>query len=375
MWGADRVLTDPFSLFLAACAGLLALAAGWIQFPRPPALDGERWFKLALATVLRGRLEPAGVDAWERAVARQVLYHPAGRLPERKLSNPVASELPTKALPGELALITALAARPDPEARLRYLYEEDPSGLDARLSDPEDLGEDYAFTVLGPEASWDALAAWGADRTDAFVATARRRVPATWVLVAGRPERQVGAPVLAALAAILPDAIRLDHGADVIAAVRPHLEDLARRVVLVAEEASVADLLRLLVARMDLREQVAAVVSIGGVIGGRADEDGTYGAKACEDWVEANFKQVSLDTDVVRLTPYFCAQWLAPGVWPPGVPGLPVQASRFPEPNGVGAPVTTVEVVDLGLLPVDADADAVARALVAVVCAWVASRR
>lgn len=370
------MLIDPVSLVLAALAGVVALAIGWLQFPRPPALDGERWFKVALATTLRGALEPRGVEVWEEAVIRQIPYHPAGRFPERKLSNPVAAALPGAALPGEIALLEALARRSDPEERLRYLYEEDVEGVDARLTDPVDLGEDYAFGAFGPEGTWESLAAAGAG-DERFVAAARRSVAARWVLVEGRLERRVGPPVLDALARLLPDATRIPFGAELSAILEPLLPQVSDRVVLVAEEAAVTDVLHLLVEDLGLREHVLAVVSLGGVIGGRTDEDGPYGEAKCQDWLGAHFRQTELDTDVVRLTPYFALQWLTHGVWPPGVPGLPLQASRFPEPDATDAPVITVEAVDLGLLPTDRDlpADAVARALIAVVCGWVASRR
>ena len=95
------------------------------------------------------------------------------------------------------------------------------------------------------------------------------------------------------------------------------------------------------------------MVSIGGVIGGIPDEAGPYGESACRDWLAAHFGHRDLDTDVVRRTPYFALQWLDRGAWPPGVPGLPLQASRFPEPHADGATAETVESVDLGPLWVD----------------------
>ncbi|MEZ4242105.1 MAG: hypothetical protein R3F59_39310, partial [Myxococcota bacterium] len=127
----------------------------------------------------------------------------------------------------------------------------------------------------------------------------------------------------------------------------------------------------------DLRDQVVAVLSIGGVIGGRTDEEGPLGEAARRDWLGAHFNQLDLDTEVVRMTPYFAVQWLARGVWPPGAEGLPLQASRFPDPATEATLVETIEVVDLGPLPADRPLplDLVARALVAVVLGWVRSRR
>jgi hypothetical protein len=312
------------------------------------------------------------VEAWEREVVRLVPYHPAGRLPERKVSNPVAAQIPGAALPGELALVEALAKRPDAAARWAFLYDEDEAGLDARLDDPSALGEGYDWArLLGPGASWDALAAWGGgDR--AFLAAVRRAVPAVWVLVDGR--RPSG--VLDALAAELGDlARRVAWDGDLRAALRGAAAERDARVVVVGEEAGVASVLRVLADDADLRDHVIAVASIGGVIGGRTDEDGPFAEAACKDWLAARFKQTELDTDVVRLTPYLAVQWLDRAAWPPGVPGLPLQNARFPEPSGENATATTIESVDLGPLPPEAPADLVARALIAVVAGWVATRR
>lgn len=369
--------TDPVSLSIAAVASGLALAIGWLQWPRPPALDGERWFKVALATLLRGRVEAAGgpIEDWERDVVRLVPYHPAGRIPERKISNPVAAALPGPALPGEQALIEALAKIDSPAHRLGFLYDEDPIGIDARLVDPAELGSDYAFDGFGPDATWDTLAAWGAgDRR--FVDSLRRTVDARWVLLEGR--NPTGVPsLLGAFGDELNDAVRVPFEADLARALRDVLVDPSVRIVVVAEEAAVSNVLRVLVANADLRDPLLALLSIGGVIGGRTDEEGPYGEVASRDWLAAHFTQVGLDTDVVRLTPYFAVQWLDRDCWPPGIPGLPLQASRFPEPSGEGASATIVEGVDLGPLPSDRPIppELVARALIAVVIGWIRSRQ
>ncbi|MEM6925835.1 MAG: hypothetical protein AAF602_02815, partial [Myxococcota bacterium] len=94
------------------------------------------------------------------------------------------------------------------------------------------------------------------------------------------------------------------------------------------------------------------------------------------DWMQGNFRTKTLETDVVRLTPYFALQWLDRSVEEPGIVGLPLASMRFPEPEH-DASAQTVEVVDLGPLPADdgLPLDLVARALVVCVSAWVASRR
>ncbi|MEQ1502827.1 MAG: hypothetical protein ABMB14_11385 [Myxococcota bacterium] len=371
-------LLDPVSLAIALVAAVVAVAIGYVQWPRPPTLDGERWFKLTLCTLLRGRLDAAGAtaDAWEREVVRIVPYHPAGRLPERKWSNPVAAAVPGIALPGEHALLEALAREPDPARRIAVMYDTDEAGLAARFSDPSDLGEAYDYRQLGPGASWDALAAWGAgDRT--FADAALRSLGARWVTVAGRADRLAGPSVLDAIAAEVPDTVAIRRGDDVSAAIRAVVTGPGVRLVLVAEEAAAIELLRLLADAADLRDQVVAVVAIGGVIAGRPDEDGPLGETACRDWLAAHLNQVDLDTDVVRRTPYFAVQWLDRASWPPGARGLPLQASRFPPPEAVSGVPDTIETVDLGPLPSDRDlpVELVARALVAVVCGWVRSRR
>jgi hypothetical protein len=319
-------LTDPLSLALTVAAALVAAGIAWVQWPRPPALDGERWFKVTLATLLRGRVEAEGGDAdqWERTVVRLV--------------------------------------------------------SDAFLDDPDELGPVYdPQTYFGPGFGWDAVARDA--NADALRAALGRVLPARWILVEGRSDRSTGPTVLPSLLAVLPDALVVPFGdgapeaLDAIAtAAAP---DTGDRLVLAGEEAGVARIMRVLHANAELRDKVAAVLSIGGVIGGRYDEDGPYGRAASAEWLSASFVQRELETDVVRLTPWLAVQWRDPDVQPPGLRGLPVEAQRFPTPDPEGATAQTMEVVDLGPLPVDPALDPalVARALVTVTTLWVASRR
>ncbi len=327
-------MTDPLSLALTVAAALVAAGIAWVQWPRPPALDGERWFKVTLATLLRGRVESEGGDAdrWERTVQSLVPY-------------------------GESA-----------------------AQRGALLDDPADLGPTYdPQTWLGPGLGWDAVARHAND--DALGAGLRRVLPARWILVEGRPDRSAGQTVLPSLRAVLPDALVVPFGDGSLET----LDGIARsaapgpgdRMVLAGEEAGVARIMRALHANGELRDKVVAVVSVGGVIGGRDDEDGPYGRAAAADWLAASFVQRELETDVVRLTPWLAVQWRAPDVEPPGVPGLPLAAQRFPTPDAEGATAHTVEVVDLGALFTDRAPDPalVAKALVVVTTLWVASRR
>lgn len=378
-------LTDPVSLALTGLAAMLGVAIVWVQWPRPPALDGQRWFKTLLVALLRGRSEADGssVDAFEDTVVRFVPYHPAGRFPERKVTKPDLA-IADEALEGERALIEALAARATVPERWAYLYDEDEIGLAARLSDPTELGETYdPATVLVPEADWEAVAAWGADPTSeramVLVDALARSLPARWVLIAGRP----GPPsVLEALAEELGErATRLEGTAEP-EVLHDALVALANEapggLVLIGEEVGVARLLDVLARDALVREQTLAVVSVGGVIGGRSDEaDGPWSLMTRRDWMQAHFRIRDLETDVVRLTPYFSLQWLDRTLDEPGIEGLPLASMRFPEPDATRSSVATMEVVDLGPLPVDPDLplDLVARALVVCVTAWVAHRR
>lgn len=362
---------------IAGAAAATSVALAVVQWPRPPALDGERWFKIALATLLRGQIEASeqGAAEWAEVVRRFVPYHPAGRLPERKVSNPVTLR-PTAALPGEIALVEALDQIQVPAERWARLYD-DEAALEARLTDPAELGEAYdPRTTLGSGADWEALAAWGGGQPGILEAL-ERAMPATWVLVKGR-EGQLGGPtILPALAAAWASTEVLDGDPS---AVRRRLEQLAEAgtsMVLVGEEAGVTAILDLLADNLAVRDRTLAVVSVGGVIGGKPAEKGRLSVAARQDWLQAHFNQRTLETEVVRLTPYFSVQWLDRTAWPPGVHGQPIEHARFPEPSDHGATATTTEVVDLGVLPADEElpTDQVARALLAVVAAWVVHRR
>jgi len=319
-------LTDPLSLALTVAAAIVAAGIAWVQWPRPPALDGERWFKVTLATLLRGRVESEGGDAdrWEQTVQRLV--------------------------------------------------------PNVSLDDPDELGPAYdPQTYLGPGFGWDAVARHAS--ADVLTADLTRVLPARWILVEGRADRRTGPTVLPSLLGALPDALVVPFGDGAPETLDRSATSAAPgagdRLVLAGEEAGVARIMRVLHANAELRDKVLAVVSIGGVIGGRDDEDGPYGRAASADWLAASFVQRELETDVVRLTPWLAVQWCDPDVQPPGLRGLPLAAQRFPIPDAEGATAHTLEVVDLGALPTDATLDPalVARALVAVTTLWVASRR
>lgn len=376
---ATPALIDPLSLAIAGTAAVASVALAVLQWPRPPALDGERWLKVSLATLLRGQVQAADgdVDAWEAAVRDFVPYHPAGRFPERKVSNPEAASLSEPALPGERALVEALAGVRGHEARWARLYDDDEAAIEARLGDPAELGAAYdPRTTLGPEATWDALAAWGGG-DPGFVTAVRRALPATWVLVSGRADRLGGPSMLPSLAAEAGQVELLSFDAGELEERLHRLAREGRVMVLVGEEAGIVALLDVLARNLAVRDATAAVLSIGGPIRGCADDEGPYSRAVRQDWMDAWFTVAALETEVVRLTPYFSLQWLDRAVWPPGVEGQPLELARFPVPDAKGATATTTEVVDLGVLPAreDLPVELVARALVTVVTAWVVHRR
>jgi hypothetical protein len=400
-------VTDPVTIAVAAVALALSLAIGVLHAPRWPALDGERWFKLWLATLIRGRAEAEGLDAeaWAARVVRFVPYHPAGRLPERKILRPEAPP-PTPALEGEVALQEALAARPDAASRWALLYDEDERGLVARLADPSELGPEHdpAVRIRG-DVDWEAVAvsARGEGPLDEALAGAST---ATWVLLPGGPE---GAPdLLGALAAVLgeraewhrtddpppatgpiPESLEGDiagrRGGDVafarrvmnllatLDALAPAYED---RLVIVASGAAVHLVLEALRASAPLRDRIEAVVSVHGIVGGLDGIEGPLAWTRATPWLDAHFRHDALDLEAGHRVPFFALQWLDRDHAPPGALGIPLERARFPEPTDPDSRRPAVEPVDLGPLPLDPDLplDLVARALRGVVTAWGTAR-
>ena len=150
-------------LWVELAAAGLAVWAAWLSIPRPVALDWERLFKVSLSVMLWGETEAAKgtPEDLEEKVAALVPYHPAGRLPEQKLTAPDPATLPTPALPGEQGLVEALAALPDPSARWPRMYVTSEQSKDALLSHPGDLGSAYtAQAFFGAEATWEGVSTW-----------------------------------------------------------------------------------------------------------------------------------------------------------------------------------------------------------------------
>ncbi len=372
-------MTDPLTLLVAVVAIGTAAVAAWLHQPRPPELEAERWFKVWLATRLRGRVEAAGgdADAWTAEVLRFVPFHPAGRHPEGKVASPHTWRPADAWLEGEESLVQRLAALSSPRERWTLLYDRDERGLEARLADPVTLGPAYdPGRILGPGHSWDAVATGGL--TEALAA----RIGARWVLVDGREAS--GPDLLAALGAQLPASVRVPWSdGDLDATVeRTHvlLQGLvpspADRLVVVGAGLGIQVVLRVLVRDPGLRDRVIAVVSVGGVLAGMPDEEGALGQAAVKDWMARWFGHDTLDTDALVPTPYLSLQWWDPEVEPPGVAGLPLASARWPTPRAVADVPASIAPTELGLLPADPaiPLDAVAESLVGVtvgmVLAW-----
>lgn len=360
-------MTDPVSLAVASVAAGLSVVLGWMFWPRAPDLDGERLFKLQLSTLLLGHIDGQGgkTQDWMDAVLLGIPYHPAGRMPERKVKGLAPG---TTAVEGERALSEKLSALPDRAARWAFMYDEDELALAARLDDPADLGAAYdPAGALGPGAGWEALEQWAAGASSAFPEAVERTLGAVWVLVDGPPSE---APdVLDALQTLVHRSVRVPwagvEGEEVVRQATRSLQDPAARAVFVGEGAGIASVLRALTADSGLRDRTLAVVSMGGELGGPEHED----------WMGAWFTHHKLDTEVSRLTPYFSLQWLDREAEEPGAFGQPLAHARFPEAKMEAMTPEAVQTVDLGVLPAHSDPVLVAHGVFALVGTWVGAHK
>lgn len=351
---------------LAAVTVGVGMVAGWLAVARPPALDGERLFKLTLATLLLGETEAAGGDGsvWEKACRTWVPYHPAVQHPERLLTHPQRRPSDGAAREGELALREKLAARSGLEERLRYLYEEDEAGLEARMADPSALGDAWDLSRwVAHDLSWDTVAAWSEGDNRAGDALARA-MDATWLCTeGGLAEALSGVVTVARVSAV-----------DIRAVAEEQLASGVGRLVLVLEGEpglAILDVLRL---EPGLRDRIFAVVALGVPLWGVPDVEGSLSVTARRDWMEANFRHEILDTEAMRLTPYCALQWLDLADPVVGAGGLPLASARFGAPGGpTDAP--RIESVDLGPVRVGTELGLLARALALTVAVLVLSKR
>jgi hypothetical protein len=364
------LLTDPAGLALSGAALLLAVAAGWSMRPKVPSLDGERWFKVILATVIRGEVEGAGGSPadWERRVRELVWYHPAGRLPERKIADPHSFALGSGP-EGEAALVEALKALTEPQARWARLYDGDELADAVRLDDPVELGPDYDPGRWAPGFGWDQVGALGRGGS---VGPLVDKLGARWLFVGDAALGKALGEVLGQrLDVAPPDLDRLGlavHCAGI-------LKGEGDRLVIVGEGEGAITVLEALADEDGLRDVVLAVVAVSAPLLGRPGEVGRLSQAARQDFMAARFTHKGLDTETVRWTPYFAVQKADRSVWPPGLPRLPIENARFPEVKLSDKAPETLEAVDLGVVPAHIDEATLARALVVAVSLWTLSRR
>lgn len=349
---------NPLDAVLWLLAIGLALAAAWWTLPRPVALDWERLFKLTLITLIRGEVERAGGDAeaWLTAGRARVWYHPGGRGLVAKLLNPQAVQPPVPARPGELGLLEALRAAPDPHARLALITQG--GGDEPLYEDPASLGPGWDLAaMLGQGASWEAVAAWG---PAVGAALARRNDRVCWVQIGG------GLELVAALraAGVRAEGCADPDAAELTKSLHEWTPEPADRLVLLLVDRGASAGVEALLADPSLRDRVRAVVAVG------ADLGGATGALLAE-----RFTHEALDTELARRVPYLHLAFADPGVDPLGEPGLPLAHTAWPTPPPSRVGRESVEVLDLGLLPgprAALGAERLARALLIVVSARLA---
>ncbi len=355
-----------------------ALVAAWYAMPRYPPLDGERWFKALLYRSLRAAGHEVG--------SVELAWSPLGRWAERKLVHPGVESIPGAALPGEAALVAALAELVGPSERFDRLYGDSVDGL---VSGDEVAALDPA-RWLGPGRGWGCVDAGGIDQ---LVARAERRMDARWLVLTTRDAEP--SELTAALrawgqhvdvtdwlsgpedptAAGEPEATEDALGKQLFEALT--FERPQERLLVAAVGPAIVPLLRCLVARADLRDRVLAVLSVGGPMLGVPGGEGWLDPATCDDWMARNLRHGALDVEVVREIGYLGMQWLERGTDPPSGYGVPVQRARFPDPTYDGAEPATLVTVDLGVLPAPLalPAHAVASSLRAVAALWALTRR
>ena len=339
-------------LALWGSAGALAAATLWWARPQPVALHWERFFKLALLTQIRGRVqaESGQAEDWAREGREKVWFSAAAREPFEKLLRPSPDKLTVPALPSELGLTQALQELSSPTERLVRLFAGE---QDAELyEEPESAGEAWRLPqYLGQGADWDSLASWA----EAIPQAIQRKGQQVWI--------QLGALDLP-LPDLLPRTARVtpttpEDTAKAIDALGP---DGADRFVLLASGKDAVVLLETLHSFDGLRDRVLAVVVVDPEL---ADH---------QDWLAANFNHVGFDTELARPTGWFQLRFLEPRA---DSEQIQERAQGLPIPPVPESGRLSIELVELGLLPgraEDADPEWLSRGLVLTVLAWLGSR-
>jgi len=327
---------------------VLAIVAAWLSVRPAPALDWERLWKMALATVIRGEVEASGGDYsewWKRLSA--VPYHPAGRDAYLKLVQPSLDEIPVPALEGERALVERLAVQESVAGRWVEMYRDDPVAEEALTSDPQDLGGAYdPAKPIGPDVRWEDVARW----SSAVQSGIARRMSDVVVAAVGLDDQ----PLVAAV----PHArvVAISSSEDLGAALLDCCRAAHERLLIVSAGTLVPSTLQALHSDPSLRDRVLTVLTIA------ADWSGSEG------WLEENFQHQAFDTEINRRTLYLAISEgsAETSVW---------TRQTLPEPPVPPSGWAPIESVDLGLLPLsEQDPELLARALWVLFCFCLSSR-
>ncbi len=324
---------------------LLAGWATWLSIPRAPGLDWQRLFKVAISVGIWAELESevaagghcdgAPVEQrWRSALQTVIPFHPAGRDWRTKLEDPTGVALPVPALPGEQALVEALAGLSTVEERWSRLFGASAHAVDSTvaeaLGDPRELGAVYDPTrLLGPEADWEGVSAW----SDATRAGLLRRLSHVVVVEVGLPE---GMSVCASVPGLRSHAVA---AVDTSAATSwlATLEQPSDRLVLVLRGEHLVDALEQMASSPALVDRVVAILVVGGVAAPTPE------ARA---HLQALISSEALLPELQRQTPIAAIDDISPDhLLESGMAPLDLPADE-PERTGV-------QWLDLGPLPVD----------------------
>lgn len=317
----------------------LAVWAASRSVPRPPKLDWERLFKTALGVQLTMAWQGEPEATLREKIVAALLFQPAGGpRPELKLLDPATAPIPVPPLPGERALVEALGRLPDPGARFKRMYLEDPLAEAALLEDPELLGPDYHPSRLAPGLDWEAVAAWSAPLQEAL---GRRLSACVLVDLSG----ELGARMVEqtpGLRRLTPD---LADGPEALAeALLAALGAPSDRLVLLGDGLAAARAVRALEAAPALRDRTGGVISLGGTLGASGED---------WSWMLENFQHEVLDPELNRAIPYLSI------VSAPSTGALDERTlsawerQRFPVPPPARSGRSAVDPIALGPLALD----------------------
>jgi len=314
------------ALFLACWIALRSIS-------KPPQLDWERIFKVAMATVHRGEIEAenGSVQDWRERVIGQIPYNPAGRNPVEKLRHPSPDKIPVPAIPGERALVEQLEPLPNPTERYRWMMADAPAVEEALMADPISLGPTAALEpIFGSTINWDDVAHWSTSLQEALQ---RRFSHAIFVGVQSELAR--------AIETVLPG-VRVWHIDSTIEAnITTHYPDLSDRFVVFAGRESGLSSLEWIADDPAFRDRLWAWCSVEGA------------ELIPTEKMQSIFHVDSLDQERNRQVPYFSAtpvDWKAPD-------DAPWTTTITPLPKSVSTGCPPMESVWLGPIQIQDDAD------------------